>query len=226
MDEKIVRSLLVTLVFQKVIRFGAHLYLDDFVTVHVESPLFLEQAFSMDIPRDDWDDGPTPAFVNTLLAHLKKGDVKPRAYDEQGNESAESGDPPVTAPPMILELNQFANLCGFFFNMEHDEALKNFPCRVNNGYNCRHPKQEEYEEENGVQIGKCLCKSCPLGFPPGYDDLVRYGIVDPAAYKSAEEYEMGHDTDYIWVTDEAALRRLQSFGVKGAAAAASNGGAG
>ena len=112
--------------------------------------------------------------------------------------------------PMILELNHFATLCGYFFNMEHDETLRDFPYCVNNGYNCRHPKQEEYEEENGVQVGKCFCKSCPLGFPPSYGDLVKYGVIDPDAYRDSEDYEMGHDVDYIWITDEETLTRLRN----------------
>ncbi|NMB10332.1 MAG: hypothetical protein GX982_06540 [Tissierellia bacterium] len=68
----------------------------------------------------------------------------------------------------IYEINEFANMCGYFYNAFLE---KNFSS--NNGYNCSHPGQEETDinEETGEEIGKCYCWSCPLGFEAEIEDF-------------------------------------------------------
>lgn len=60
-----------------------------------------------------------------------------------------------------------------------DEMVKecrHFHCadvevNVNNGYNCSHPDQEEFEEVNGVKVGKCYCWSCPMACEADEEDF-------------------------------------------------------
>lgn len=61
----------------------------------------------------------------------------------------------------LMELNTLANQCGYFFNYGFDDF--DAP-NVNNGYNCRHPNQEEYEKIKGKKIGKCYAFSCPMAY--------------------------------------------------------------
>lgn len=77
------------------------------------------------------------------------------------------GDP----VPDIMTINELANVCGYFYNAEFDPEA---PCTPNNGYNCRHPQQEE--EEDGV--GCCFQWSCPLEniIPADEEDCKKYGI--------------------------------------------------
>ncbi len=67
-----------------------------------------------------------------------------------------------------MHINRLANRCGYFFNAYLD-AEENFAC--NNGYNCKHPEQEEtnINPETGHKIGKCYAWSCPLAVP-AYDE--------------------------------------------------------
>lgn len=114
-------------------------------------------------------------------------------------------------PIIILELNDFANLCGHFYNAEyHDPSLPN----CNNGYNCQHPMQEEGREVGEKFIGSCYSWSCPLGYPPDGHDLKKYGVVeDDADWIKDDE----SDLDYIVVTDPKAIQMLRRMGVKGLA---------
>ena len=41
-------------------------------------------------------------------------------------------------PDLIMELNDFANHCGYFFNACMQDGII-----ANNGYNCSHPDQDE-----------------------------------------------------------------------------------
>ena len=44
-------------------------------------------------------------------------------------------------PDLIMELNDFANHCGYFFNACMQDGII-----ANNGYNCSHPDQDETVE--------------------------------------------------------------------------------
>ena len=115
-------------------------------------------------------------------------------------------------PIIILELDDFANLCGHFYCAEgHDPTLPN----CNNGYNCNHPGQEEGTGVWDRFIGSCYGWSCPLGYPPDKYDLRKYGVVDDdgEAYDGSEEA----DLDYIIVSDPETIRRLRDMGVNGLA---------
>ena len=71
-----------------------------------------------------------------------------------------------------MAINNLANICGYFFNAELDPELK---CHgVNNGYNCKHPEQEE----NCSGIGCCYQWSCPLEnvIPADEEDCKKYGL--------------------------------------------------
>lgn len=68
----------------------------------------------------------------------------------------------------IHQINNFANQCGYFYNADLEE---NYTC--NNGYNCKHPQQEEKDtnEETGKEVGKCYAWSCPLGCEADQEDF-------------------------------------------------------
>lgn len=111
-------------------------------------------------------------------------------------------------PLMILELNHFANLCGYFHN-----AVLTDDVNVNNGYNCRHEDQEEIviDDDTGKQIGCCYARTCPLGYKPDGEVLVSYGVLTCEDLNGQGEY----DGDYIVITDESAIARLQELGIEG-----------
>lgn len=87
----------------------------------------------------------------------------------------------------IGDTNAFANICGYFFNVNiTNPELPNY----NNGFNCNHPCQEE----NNHGIGSCYAWSCPLAWQADAEDFKSFGW-DP------EEYEEG---DWM-VTDSPEL---------------------
>lgn len=68
----------------------------------------------------------------------------------------------------IMTINEFANICGYFYNAELDPEA---PCAPNNGYNCRHLQQKE--KHNGV--GCCFQWSCPLAVSAEKEDCEECG---------------------------------------------------
>lgn len=64
-------------------------------------------------------------------------------------------------------IDELVQICGFFGGYS----------RVNNYYNCDHPKQEEteFDDELGREVGKCLRCSCPVASHIGPDsgDMMR-----------------------------------------------------
>lgn len=88
----------------------------------------------------------------------------------------------------VMPINDFANICGYFFNAEFDDSCETSP---NNGYNCKHPNCGEIQ--NG--IGCCMTCSCPLGYEADEEDCVECGI----------EYEEG---EFIITTDQEILDKL------------------
>lgn len=115
-----------------------------------------------------------------------------------------------TLPPMILEINTFANLCGHFHNAYLTDGIS-----FNNGYNCHHCEQAETMEENGMRFGACHCHSCPLGHPAYEAELAAYGITDPEELDISEAAESS--SDYIVVTDPETVWRLREKDVYGLA---------
>lgn len=73
--------------------------------------------------------------------------------------------------PDIMTINNLANICGYFFNAELDPDCDSSP---NNGYNCKHPEQEE----KCGGIGCCYQWSCPLAniVPADEEDCAKYGL--------------------------------------------------
>lgn len=63
-----------------------------------------------------------------------------------------------------VTFDEFSYICPYSYSYE-DECINNY-------YNCKHPKQEEFEtSENGDNVGKCYCFSCPLGVEADQEDL-------------------------------------------------------
>lgn len=58
----------------------------------------------------------------------------------------------------IVSFDEFAYCCPFFTS----------ETEVNNGYGCKHPAQEQREENQAV--GSCYCWSCPLGIEAEAED--------------------------------------------------------
>lgn len=73
--------------------------------------------------------------------------------------------------PDIMTINALANTCGYFYNAEFDRDCELQP---NNGYNCRHP----YQEEICGGVGCCYQWSCPLEniVPADEEDCEKYGL--------------------------------------------------
>lgn len=115
-----------------------------------------------------------------------------------------------TLSPLILELNVFANHCGHFHNAYITDGIS-----YNNGYNCRHCKQEESREVDGKRYGACFCHSCPLGYPPAEEDLVKYGILSAEDVDDSDSSESS--CDYIVVTDPEIVWKLRGEGIYGEA---------
>ncbi len=82
----------------------------------------------------------------------------------------------------IMTIDEFANQCGYFYNAELDQEA---PCVPNNGYNCRHPDQEERYKG----VGCCFQRSCPLAIPADEEDCKKYGY----------EYE---ESEFVLIEDE------------------------
>jgi hypothetical protein len=70
---------------------------------------------------------------------------------------------------VLMEINTWANRCGYFYNANFDPDA---PCTPNNGYNCKHEAQEE--QTNGV--GCCFTWSCPLGVEANEEDCETFGV--------------------------------------------------
>ena len=81
----------------------------------------------------------------------------------------------------IEHINDFANLCGYFENACIEKNIN-----INNGYNCIHPEQGEYEMVDKLKIGKCFSSSCPLGFDPDEEDFE-----NPEIDNNGYEYQEG-----------------------------------
>jgi len=106
----------------------------------------------------------------------------------------------------IYELNEFANRCGFFVNAVLSE--EQFDC--NNGYNCKHPEQEEFEinPDTGNIVGKCYGWSCPLGYEPDVADFKNdeiykgcYDFCGSCTQSSTCERKEDEDCDEIEFSD-------------------------
>ena len=122
-----------------------------------------------------------------------------------------------TGLPIVLELDRFANLCGYFRN----EAFHGGP-HINNGYNCCHPGQEETveDEDTGRTVGCCYGWSCPLAYAAGPEELLEYGVIsEEDAEESIAEGESVYrgDCEYVVVSDAATIDKLRKLGVSGLA---------
>ena len=153
-------------------------------------------------------------FVDALSVNEALGlffSAHPHISYEMVVDHVEYGEGAET-PPLILELNQLANVCGWFHN-----ACLTDDAELNNGYNCRHEKQEEFETVHGKRIGCCYAHSCPLAYSADYEDLVHHGVIDATDYAGPEDYAEGHDYDYMIVSDKELTERLRASGVTGLA---------
>lgn len=83
----------------------------------------------------------------------------------------------------IYEINEFARGCGYFFNAYIDQDF----CG-NNGYNCRHPNQEETDTSDctGKEVENCFAWSCPLACEADEEDFSNPDI-DNNGYGEWEE---------------------------------------
>lgn len=82
-------------------------------------------------------------------------------------------------PKTIYQINEFANICGYFYNAYLEKDIT-----ANNGYNCRH--KDCGEEHEGV--GCCFAWSCPMGFEADEEDFANPEI-DKNGYTEHEEGE-------------------------------------
>ena len=81
---------------------------------------------------------------------------------------------------IIKHIDEMVKECGHFHCADVE-------LNVNNGYNCSHLNQEEFEEVNGVKIGKCYCWSCPMAYEADEEDFKNVDINKNGW--SVEDYE-------------------------------------
>lgn len=89
----------------------------------------------------------------------------------------------------FMPINDFANICGFFYNTMFDGSCKACP---NNGYNCKHPECSEAKDG----IGCCFAWGCPLGWEADEEDCKEFGF----------DYEEG---EFIVTENPAILEKLR-----------------
>ncbi|ODR35483.1 hypothetical protein [Eisenbergiella tayi] len=88
----------------------------------------------------------------------------------------------------IMPINDFANICGYFYNA----AFNNFNIPTpNNGYNCKHPNCDVIEDGYGC----CYTFSCPLGWEADDEECNEFGL----------DYEEG---EFIVTEDRDILDKL------------------
>lgn len=124
---------------------------------------------------------------------------------------------PKEEPPIILELNHFANLCGYFYNAYLSDNIS-----ANNGYNCSHPDQDEVHEDecSGKKVGCCYCWSCPLAYAAGAEELASYGVISREEAEESVVLGESHyegDFEYVVVEDQATIAKLRQMGITGLA---------
>ena len=88
----------------------------------------------------------------------------------------------------FMPINDFANICGFFYNAMFDGSCKACP---NNGYNCKHPECSEAKDG----IGCCFAWGCPLGWEADEEDCKEFGF----------DYEEG---EFIVTENPAILKKI------------------
>lgn len=65
----------------------------------------------------------------------------------------------------VVDFQDFCLKCPYLYTYEEEN--------LNNGFNCSHPEQREFDyadESEEIKIGYCYCFSCPLGREASIDD--------------------------------------------------------
>lgn len=68
----------------------------------------------------------------------------------------------------IMPINDFANICGYFYNAAYNNDIPT----PNNGYNCNHPDCDSIEDDYGC----CYAASCPFGWEADEEDCNKFGV--------------------------------------------------
>jgi len=76
----------------------------------------------------------------------------------------------------VWPIDAFANQCGYFYNAYLSDGIS-----ANNGYNCRHPDQEQVHDG----VGMCYCWGCPLGYEADEEDFMNQNV-DTDGYEFEE----------------------------------------
>jgi hypothetical protein len=97
----------------------------------------------------------------------------------------------------IIHIDEMVQICGYFTT----------ETTVNNGYGCKHPDQEEQDEDlyTGRQHGKCYAFNCPLAPEADLQDMKE---LDQELYDEwkNEEYDPTEMGGNYLVVDESVLR--------------------
>ncbi len=84
----------------------------------------------------------------------------------------------------VIHIDTFTKKCGYF--------IWNSP--VNNGYGCNNPKQEDQEEFEGKEYGRCMRKSCPIAF-----SLCPHDEPEDRKYFDCDDWQNMTDGDWLLV---------------------------
>jgi len=94
---------------------------------------------------------------------------------------------------VLMEINKWANRCGYFFNACLDPDTN---ITVNNGYNCRHPECGH----TARGIGCCYTWSCPFGYEADEEDCINFGLThEEATFIIVDIPEEDYNENSMWL---------------------------
>jgi len=90
----------------------------------------------------------------------------------------------------LIQIDELLEKCGYSYNSETN---------INNGYNCKHPDQEEFEMVDNEKIGKCFAWSCPLAPKADLQDLKELDSNLFDEYKESADDQGCIESDWVVV---------------------------
>lgn len=102
---------------------------------------------------------------------------------------------------VLLQIDTLRCQCGYAY--DYDDA------NINNGYNCNHPDNEDYEIQKNKHIGKCFTWSCPIAHHADLKDMKKLDSDLYDEYKS-EANDLGYLDESDWMVWDGGNYEIQS----------------
>ncbi len=90
----------------------------------------------------------------------------------------------------LIQLDTLRCQCGYAYDYDAEN--------INNGYNCNHEDNEEYETRDNKHIGKCYTWSCPIAQHADLEDMKELDSVLYEEYKT-EADDQGYIDNSDWM---------------------------